>query len=230
MNYMWEVILQGEDQGLSREDIRFRSSQISNPYREVFFRNFNEATVSEESVDVNAHYRYGAILGALLDEDMERYPELRDVLFDVLAHYLTQLDLRSGLCRDEYYARFLRADIQNGLLGAKNAERLNYFSRKQKSIVTYGLLRAHKAGVSMILFAQLLRELYPQSIVYLDARGVRELLVYVGKKQTPELTAQLELLCDILVPMDYDVKLFWNTHFGLIGTEETMEIGGIMMY
>ena len=61
----------------------------------------------------------------------------------------------------------------------------------------------------------MLRELYPSSIVYLDARGVRELLAYIGKKQTEELTGQLKLLCDLFIPADYDVHLFWDMHFGI---------------
>jgi hypothetical protein len=218
MNYMWEVILQGQDQNIARKNIRFRPSKMANPYREVFFEDFNNAVLTDETVDVNAHYRYGAVFGELLSEDVDEYPELQAVLFDILAHYLTKLDLRSGLCRDEYYALFLSGD------------KLNCFDRREKHLVTAGLVRMYKLGTSMKLFSQLLRELYPQSIVYLDARGVRELLVYVGKKQTPQLTAQLEFLCDSFVPADYDVKIFWELHFGLIGTDETLEIGEIMLY
>ena len=230
MNYMWEALLQGDEQGLGKEGVRFSPSKIANPYREVFFKDFNKPIITMEPVDVNVYYRYGAVFGALLGEDMADLPELQTVLFDVLAHYLSELDLRSGLCRAEYYARFLREDIAAGLFGRENAERLGCFNRKEKRLVAAGLLRMYKVGASMRLFAQLLRELYSNSITYLDARGVRELLIYVGKKQTRELLKQMEMLCDLFVPADYDVKLFWDMHFGLIDTEETMEIGSIMMY
>ena len=230
MNYMWEVILRCEEQDLNKEAIHFIPSMMANPYREIFFKDFNKSLLSGKPVDVNVYYRFGSIFGMLLIEEMDEHSELRTTLFDILAHYLSELDLRSGLCRAEYYAHFLREDIAAGVFGAKNAERLNCFNRREKRLVAAGLLRMYKVGASMLLFAQLLRVIYPNSITYLDTRGTRELLIYVGKKQTKELQSQLELLCDLFVPADYEVKLFWELHFGLIDTLETMEIGQIMMY
>ena len=230
MNYMWEVLLKGEEQGIPREQIRFQPDSEANPYREISFQDFNKSRLSEATVEVNAYYRYGAVFGNLLSEDMDKYPELRTVLFDILAHYLTQLDLRSGLSRAEYYAKFLRLDLLLGLAGHQNAVRLQSFNRRQAQLVSAAWLRIHQVGTSMQLLAQLLRELYPYSIIYLEVREKRELLIYVGKKQTAELTNQLELLQDLFVPTDYVVQIFWDLHFGLIGTDETMEIGNIMIY
>lgn len=230
MNYMWEVVLQGAEQGIGREDIRFAPSRLANPYREVFFKDINRISLDEESVEVNAYYRFGDIFGALLAEDMDKYPELQKKLFDILTHYLAELDLRQGLCRAEYYFKFLREDIEANLFGPKGGERLSCFGGRQRRLVLAGLLRMYKVGVSMRLLAQLLRELYPGSITYLDARGVRELLIYIGQKKTSALTAQVELICDLFVPADYDIKLFWDKHFGLIETDETMDIGNIMMF
>jgi hypothetical protein len=228
---MWEALLSGMDMDIAKEDLRFQPSRIANPYREVFFKDFNKPVIAaDQPVEVNAFYRYGDVFGTLLLGEMEGYTELRSVLFDILTHYLSELDFRSGLCRDEYYAWFLRGDVAAGLYGAKNAERLDCFSRKEKRLVCAGLLRLYKVGASSRLFAQLLREIYPRSITYLDVRGIRELLIYIGQKRTKALTAQMELLCDLFVPADYDVKLFWDAHFGLIDTLETMEIGRIMMY
>jgi hypothetical protein len=170
------------------------------------------------------------VFGPLLGDDMDAYPEIQATLFDVLAHYLSELDLRSGMCQAGYFAKFLREDLISGLAGSENAERFKHFDRKQARLVAAGWLRAHKVGTSMKLFAQLLQALYPSSITYLDSRDIRELLVYVGKKRTPALAAQLDLLRDLFVPADYDVKIFWDMHFGLMGTPETMEIGSIMIY
>ena len=230
MNYMWEALLLGEEQGLSKDAVRFTPSRVANPYREVFFKDFNKPVINKEPIDVNVYYRYGNVFNSLLGEDMNVYPELQAVLFDVLAHFLSELDLRSGLCRAEYYARFLWEDIAAGIFGQENAERLKYFDRKEKKLMAAGLLRMYKVGASMRMFAQLLRELYPNSISYLDVRSERELLIYIGKKRTKKLYNQIDLLCDLFIPADYDVMLFWDKHFGLIGADETMEIGQIMMY
>jgi hypothetical protein len=88
----------------------------------------------------------------------------------------------------------------------------------------------YRVGASIGLLSKLLRALYPRSIAYLDIREKRELLIYIGERKTEQLESQLNLICDMFVPLDYEVVLFWEMHFGLIGVEETMEIGQIMMY
>jgi hypothetical protein len=228
---MWEAALLAADAyGLSLDDLRFCPARTADPYREVIPENLNQRAPDGESIVVNPHYRYGSIFTALLDERTDAHPELRDILFDILAHRLTELDLRSGLCRDEYRAGFLREDIEAGVYGRENAERLRRFPGSALRFVLSALLSLYRTGTSMSMFAGLLGTLYPHSVIYLDVRSVRELLIYVGKKKTPDLGAQLDLLCDLFVPADCDTELFWDMHFGLIGVDETMEIGGIMMY
>ena len=230
MNYMWEVLLQGVLQGIEKDDIMFIPAGTANPYREVFFSDMNKSEITDEPIEANALYRYSGVFGPLLDESMDESNELRLKLFDILVHFLSELDLHGGLCRAEYYAGFLREDISNGLFGIKNAGALCHFSLAQERYLLAGLLRLYHTGTSMRLFAKLLREQYPGSITYLDVSRHRELLIYVGKKKTKSLEAQLELLCELFVPIDYDIKLFWDMHFGIIETLETMEIGSIMMY
>jgi hypothetical protein len=230
MNYMWEALLRGGELGIAEEDIRFVPAKTANPYREVFFDDMNAGLTAAGDVNVNAYYRYGAVFGPLLGGDADECAELRDTLFDILAHYLTGLDLRQGLSRAEYYTKFLREDIEGGIFGSRNIRRLYCFDKPQMRIVMSALLRMYKVGTSMKLFAGLLRELYPRSIAYLDAEKRRELLLYIGKKETPTLRGQLEFLRELFVPADYGVEIFWDMHFGLIGTDETMEIGNIMMF
>ena len=43
------------------------------------------------------------------------------------------------------------------------------------------------------------------------------------------LETQLDLLCDMFVPIDYEMKLFWDMHFGLIGVDATMKIDEIIV-
>lgn len=57
----------------------------------------NQSVLTDLAVEVNGIYRYAAIFERSLEERMGRYPELRELLFDILMHYLAQLDLRQGL-------------------------------------------------------------------------------------------------------------------------------------
>jgi hypothetical protein len=104
------------------------------------------------------------------------------------------------------------------------------FSTKQAQYVLNGLMRVYRVGTSVKLLAQLLRELYPNSITYFDSHKGCELLIYIGMKKTQRLAAQMDLICDLFIPADYEVKLFWDKHFGLISVDETMRIGEFVMY
>jgi len=207
-----------------------KPSRIANPYREIFFHDFNKNTVTSEPLETNPYYRYASVFRPLLEEGMDPYGKFQDTLFDILAHDLSELDLREGLCRPEYHAKFLWEDIANGVFGEINADALRCFPNSKRRFVLSGLLRLYNVGPSTQLFAQMLRELYPNSIVYLDTVYGRELLVYIGKKKTEELSAQVGLLCDMFIPLDYKIRLFWERHFGLIGVEETMQIGDMMIF
>ena len=231
MNYMWQALLRGVAGGVAKEDIPFIPSKIANPYREVFFSDVNKTeVVAGEPIEVNALYRYASVFEALIDARLVDHDELRLKLFDILAHYISELDLREGYCRAVYYAKFLREDILGGVFGEENAQGIDFFSPSEQRHVLSGLTKAYQSGMSLKLFAKLLRELYPNSITYLGKKERAEFLVYIGKKKTKELEAQVKLICDMLVPADYDVILFWEMHFGIIGIDETMEIGEIMMY
>ena len=230
MNYMWEALLQGEEQGIAKEDIWFTPARTANPYREVFFKDFNKSTLSGEPVDVNAYYRYGDILGLLLNEDIDCWPEIQSALFNLLAHYLSEMDLRSGLCRAEYYACFLREDIECGHFGPKYTEVLSSFPKAQERFVLFDLLKLYRVGPSLRVFAQLLRELYPRSIVYFDTCGRREILIYIGKAKNSVLEKQIDTLCDLFLPINLKIHIFWELHFGLIGVNETLEIGDVMIF
>jgi len=230
MNYMWEALLHGDFCGVSRDEIRFIPAKGTNPYRELIPNYVNVKPNVNLPIEVNALYRYAQILESLIDASISGRVEFRSELFNMIAHFLSDLDLREGLCHTEYHAKFLRTCILEGLFSSKNAEAIGQFSTQQRRLVLTSLLKRYTAGTSTQLFAKLLRNLYPNSITYFDSYRKRELLIFIGKKRTEKLALQASLLCDIFVPIDYEVKMFWDMHFGLIGIDETMEIGQIMMY
>ena len=131
MNLMWEALLHGASCGIAKEEMRFVPAKSINPYREVSFKDVNRSVLSNEPVEVNALYRYAPVFEPLIDERLDEHDELRLVLFDILAHYLSELDLREGLSRSEYYSKFLSEDIVNGHYGKGNAAAAQHFSSVQ---------------------------------------------------------------------------------------------------
>ena len=71
-----------------------------------------------------------------------------------------------------------------------------------------------------------MRKAHPGSISCLDTAGRKELPVYVGRKETPELRRQMDFLLSAFVPFDCVAHIFWDMHFGIIGVDRALELGG----
>ena len=56
------------------------------------------------------------------------------------------------------------------------------------------------------------------------------MLVYIGQKETEKERERVEFLRDMFLPVHYQVYLFWEHHFGIIGVEETMELDEMVLF
>lgn len=229
MTYLWEVLLKADEQDFPRERIRFTQTKTPAPYMEVAYDELNRRHVDEAPVEINAYYRFSAIFDHILD-GIEEYPEFRDYLYDILVHYVAEINMREGLCNNEYYGLFLREDVKSGRFGRQFKEVFRTFARHQIRFLVESMVRLYGLGPSVTLFRTVIRQLYPKSIIYLDAVERRELLVYIGRKETLELRKQVEFLLALFVPFDYIVHLFWDMHFGIFGINETLELDDFMVY
>ena len=229
MNYIWEVLLKASEQNFPQGKIRFTQSKTPSPYMEVAFDELNRDYLDEAPVEVNAYYRHSAIFDNMLD-GLDGYPEFRDCLFDILMHHIAGINIREGLCRNEYFGLFLRGDVNAGRFGRQFMEVFETFEQRQRRFVIECMVRLYALGASITLLRSVMRQLYPRSIIYLDSVDRRELLIYIGKKETPELRKQSEFLVSLFVPFDYVAHLFWDTHFGIIGIDETMGIDDFVLY
>jgi len=229
LTYIWEVLLNADEQGFPREGIRFVQTKTLSPYMEITYEDLNRENIGEAPVEVNAYYRFSAIFDHLLN-GLDDYPELRDCLYDILMHYVALINIREGLCKNEYYGIFLSEDVKSGRYGRQFKEVFDTFTRRQSRFVVENMIRLYSLGSSVTLFRTVMRQLYPSSLIYLDVVDRRELLVYVGSKETPELRRQIDFLLALFVPFDYIIHLFWDMHFGILGVNETLELDDFVIY
>jgi len=196
---------------------------------EVALDEINRQHLDESPIEINAYYRFSAIFDYLID-GLDEYPEYRECLYDIIMHLIAELNLREGLCRDEFYGMFLSADVRTGKFGKQFVEIFNTFEHKHIRFVVESMVRLYSVGASLTLLRAVLRQIYPRSIIYLDAVDRSELLIYIGKKETPELRRQVDFLLSLFSPFDYVRHLFWDMHFGIIGVDETMVIDEFVIY
>lgn len=230
MNYIWEVLLKADKQKIHRKNIKFIKSEICSPYMEIALEDLNATLLPENNmVEINECYRFYEIFKDLFNINIEESMELRNVLLDILLHYLGELDLRKGMCKTEFYKKFLMKDIMNKVFGEEVAESICCFEKDELDALLSGFITLYNTGVSFQLFIKILRKVFKNSIVYESKETSKNMYIYLGEIKTKELENKINIIVDTFLSIDMKPLIFWNQHFGILGLDHTMKNDEIVM-
>ena len=224
MNYIWEAALAADRVQIAREQITYKPVQNGSPYAEVVLENLNSRELENAEVEVNPLYRFAGEFSTLFDVNIKGCEQTREMLFDIVMHYMVQADLRQGLSKQEYALRFFLKDMLNGVCGAQASHAIKKIPAEKLRILLQMIKKLYHCGSSIYLFREVMRHIYPDSLIYASNETDRQMLVYVGAKETDEERERLEFLQDMFLPIDFQVFLFWEHHFGIIDVDETMRL------
>ncbi|MCI8959388.1 MAG: hypothetical protein HFG62_09755 [Lachnospiraceae bacterium] len=230
MNYAWEAVLAADQAGIPREEIRYVPIQNGSPYTEIAMETINSRELGQKTVELNPLYRFSREFSALFDRNLEGYEKGRELFFDVVMQYFVQLDLRQGLSKQEYALRFLLRDLLEGVCGSQAARVAERYEKEKIRRLLQLVLKLYQCGSSTYLFREVMRSMYPDSLVYASNEAVRQVLVYVGVKETREERERLEFLEGMFLPVNYQVYLFWEHHFGIMDVDETMVLDEMVLF
>ena len=101
MQYIWEVVLAAEKNGIREADLRYEVAEVRSPYLEVSFYDLNTQTVEQTAVEVNPFYRFFDIFSGVLDINQKEYEKTKEIFVDAVFHYLALTDLRMGMSRKD---------------------------------------------------------------------------------------------------------------------------------
>ncbi|BCZ45177.1 hypothetical protein psyc5s11_12440 [Clostridium gelidum] len=230
MNYIWDMLLKADKQKIHRKNIKFVKAKICSPYMEIAFNELNATSLPEDNiVEINECYRFYEIFKDLFNINIEESRELREVLLDILLHYLAELDLKKGLCKAEFHKKFLMKDILNKVFGEELGRNINYFEKEERETFLNGLITLYKTGVSIQLFNKVLRKVFKNSIVYSNKEKPKNMYIYLGEVETKELKNKIDVILDTFLSIDMKPLIFWNQHFGILGLDNTMRNDEIVM-
>jgi len=229
VNYIWDLMIKAQDNGIEPQQIHFRPARNYSPYMELSLYDLNATTV-DTYVELNPYYRFEQLFGSWFHPDLEEDEEFRHALFDIIVHFLAQMDMYQGMTRREYHIRFILRDIEEGVFGEAAVHQLALLSREEREQLGEQLLRLYETGEPLALLRRTLRDWFPRSLIYVNREEKEELMIYIGKQDTPPNRAKVELLLTLFLPVHFEVRLYWTHHFGLIGTGETMIMDRIAMY
>lgn len=229
MNYIWDLLIRAEDEGLSKKDIKFILAKTFSPYMELSPK-FLNAHFVESVVEVNPYYRYHEIFKNLFHLENDEEEEFREVLFDIVIHFLAEIDRMQGMSKREFFIRFVLREIEAGVFGKSVQDKLQVFTKKEKEIFALNILRLYQTGDEIYLLKDTMKKLFKGCIIYLKSEEVDELLVYIGQKQSESNQLKVQLIQESFLPIGFQMEIYWNNHFGIIDIEETMKIDRIVLY
>ena len=230
MNYAWEVVLQAEKVHQSRDDLRFVEAKDPSPYIEVSLIDLNQETPEDNRIEINPLYRFEDVFGRLFDRNVEDMIRSREIFFDICLHYIVQLDLREGLSREDYYCSLLAGDIDKGIYGNQAKKRFRLFNRAEQKEVLRSYLQLLRTGNHLEEYRKVVTRIYPHSIIYENNEVMYELLVYLGVRETGEEREKAAFLVELFLPIQENVYIFYENHFGIIGVDETMAVDEMVVF
>lgn len=230
MNLAWEAAICADKSGFDREDIRYVPSKNSSPYVEVILENLNATTLTQPEVEINPLYRFAALFSNMFDINLSEYQKSRELFFDIYIHYIVQLDLRQGLSRKQYQLRYILKDLLADVCEINSESVILQMEPEHVAVLLRLVWKLYRCGSSILLFKEVMKVIYPSSIIYESREKANQLLIYIGEKETEKSRGQMELLQAIFVPINKQVYLFWEHHFGIIGIDETMILDELVLF
>ncbi len=230
MNYAWEVVLQAEKDNRDRDELCFVEAKDPSPYIEVSLTDLNMEVLEENKIEINPLYRFQDLFGTLFNRNVEGMDKSREIFFDVCMHYITQLDLREGISKEDYYCSLFTEELRKGSYGKKAERRFALFKKLEQKGIMRALLQLFRTGNYLEEFRKVVMRIYPYAILYENNEGAQELLVYLGVKETYEEREKAAFLIDMFLPLQETVHIFYEHHFGIIDVDETMIMDEMIIF
>lgn len=230
MNFLWDIVLRAQSCEKKEEDLFFRQAAEYSPFYEQSFDYINENSVETNEIELNLLYRYADIFQEILAEDGKELQELKKYMIDTILHILLYTDLHHGLSIREIYIRKLTEELLNGSFWEAGAKEFQLIpTQKQKRLATL-VLSQMQTGSSLLIFRRSVLILFPDAILYQVKADRKKLLLYLMDKPEDYKKRMIQFVQDMFLPLSYNIRIFWEYHFGIIGVEGTMNIDELAIY
>lgn len=231
MNYVWDTLILAKRKNIDIKDIIFRLAEIYSPYLELAMSCLNfELSDEDKELEVNPYYRFGWIFEKMFLPDNLDYRELREELLNCMLHYIYRIDIYSGMNAHEFKKVFIRKDIESGYFGDTNKDRWNYFKADEKDSVLNQMIDLYETGSSIEVLRKAVLAVFFDGFVYYNKVNKNEVLIFAGIRRREEYEKKMQFIIDIFLPLDFNYRVYWAKHFGIIGREEVMHADSIVLY
>lgn len=227
-NQIWGPYLAIKQQEKSTAGLHYKvkDNRVS-PYLELQADDLygNRYDKGYSKLDVNPYIRFFSVFDSLLTPDDLGYEEFNQALSDIFLHYLADMDLKLGMCKQDFYLGFLVKDIEEGAFGGIGW--LGEFTGIEKYEVAKWLLCFYQTGDSAYCLSGAAKKLLPSCEIVI--REGEEFVFYMREPQNVHTEKRLFFLIQMFLPFSFAYVVHWTETYGVIGYEETMQLGSFVL-
>lgn len=229
--YIWSVIQDYLNNDKSEKNIRFIIPENSiSAYLEVNNDVLSNNSAAGNEIFVNPFLRFNDYILEYSESDTDSEKATKEALNNLILHLFGNIDLLEGMNAYDIILSIIAKNVENGEFGENAKIYFEYLSKDEKRIVAKYLKKYYDEESSMNIFLRVFKEIFLDSIVYLDRLKKRNIVLYVNYKKTKENRMKIKLLTELFIPLDYKVRTMWENHVGVIGVEETLKIGEMIVF
>ena len=230
MNFIWDICLNAKNNGFKKEDLFFEAAKDFSPWYEQAFSVINEKSVPSPKIEYNPLYRFSDLFQELLSPELYGFNEYRKFIFNAVSHMLVWCDLHHGLSKDAFYIQRFIQDIKGADFGTENAEAFQTLSKDIQKSLSSLLLAQYRTGSSLLIFRSSIQLVFLNALLYQERNHPKQLILYLGDTKSNVLAGKIQLLEELYLPMGYQVRIFWEHHFGVMDVDSVMRLDEIEIF
>lgn len=230
--YIWFLLYKLTKDSKTGENLKFLLSKNISPYSEMNMEDMNYSNIANEKaeVEINPFYRFTDVIGDFLNPDIQERSELRGEIFNIIFHILANLDLQEGLNRRVLTSRLIIQNMENGRYGSEIQGLFKVLNKREKVIIADGIQDKYNYLKEIEAFKKVFKSIYPDSLVYDFLEKEEELILFINEKKDEKNKKKEKLIEKLFLPVGLKCRKSWGNHFGILGVEETMVLGEMLIY
>ena len=231
MNYVWDAIIKAKRKKINIDDIVYKLPEVYSPYLEIAM-NYINYEINEEctELEVNPFYRFNSIFKSMYKPGDEEYIEVKQELLNCIFHYISKIDIYTGMNSHEFMRMYIRRDIENGYYGVDLQENWKNFELDEQETIVTQLINMYKTGSSIEIARKAILGVFHDGYIYYNKVLKDEILIFAGIKELDKYKKKMDILINLFMPIDFNYKIYWSKHFGIIGNDELMVEDSVVLY
>lgn len=230
MNFIWDIIINAKDNDIKKDELFFVLGKDISPWYEQSFSCLNQTNVDSNFIEINPFYRFNHIFQDFLHVDFDENLEFRKYFFDLVVHFLAEIDLSLGTNQNSVFLNVIEQEINTSVLGEDLALKFKQFFGDERVSMLMLVLTQLNIGSSMMNFKKAIKISFKNCLLYQIKDETDNFILYTSAKENEVNQDKLDFITEMFLPLGCNLRVFWTEHFGLLGIEQSMKLDTIELF